>query len=254
MMSPSHGEGRRFESGRAHTVKHLEDSYIKEFDAIVQDVKDGKLILTQTYFYPVSGGQPTDTGVIIRKADNKTFTVVGVKKSDGAVVHEVAEEGLAVGDEVRCVIDWDRRHRLMRAHTAAHVVSEIIHRQTGALITGNQLELDKVRIDFSLEAFDSAAFAKHLEEANGVIARALPVTTTILPREEAMRLPTISKLATGLPEHIREVRVVTIEGFDQQGCGGTHVKNTSEIGILEFLKAENKGQKNRRVYIRLSRS
>ena len=234
-------------------MKHLEDPYIKEFDATVQDVKDGKLILlNQTYFYPVSGGQPTDTGIVVRKTDTKKFKVVTVRKIEGTVAHELDGEGLAAGDEVHCIIDWDRRHRLMRSHTAAHIVSEIIHHQTGALITGNQLELDKVRIDFSLDAFDPAAFAKYLEEANQVIARALPVTTKTLPREEAMRLPTISKLAAGLPEHIREVRVVTIEGFDQQGCGGTHVKNTAEIGPLEFLKAENKGQKNRRVYFKLA--
>jgi misacylated tRNA(Ala) deacylase len=234
-------------------MRHLEDSYETEFDAVVQAVREGKgVVLNHTYFYPVSGGQPTDTGTLTRKGDEQAFTVSNVKKSEGVIVHEVDHEGLSADDEVHCVIDWPRRHRLMRTHTAAHIVSEIIHRQTGAMITGNQLELDKVRIDFSLEQFDPAAFAKYIEEANGIIARALPVTTAILPREDAMRLPTISKLATGLPEHIREVRVVTIEGFDQQGCGGTHVKNTSEIGKLEFLKAENKGQKNRRVYFRLA--
>jgi misacylated tRNA(Ala) deacylase len=235
-------------------MKHLEDSYVKEFDAVVSDVRDAtQVILDHTYFYAVSGGQPTDTGIIVRKSDGKEFKVTNVKKGEGGIVHEVVNDVavLAAGDEVRCVIDWERRHRLMRSHTAAHVVSEIIHRKTGAMITGNQLELEKVRIDFSLDAFDAEAFAAYIDEANALIAQGLPVTGEIMPRAEAMRIPTISKLANGLPEHITEVRVVTIQGFDQQGCGGTHVKNTAEIGTLEFVKADNRGQKNRRVYFKL---
>jgi misacylated tRNA(Ala) deacylase len=234
-------------------MRHLEDSYKTEFDAVVQEVKDDKgVVLNHTYFYPVSGGQPTDTGIINRKGDGREFKVLTVKKSEGVIVHLVDNEDLSAGDEVRCIIDWERRHRLMRAHTAAHIVSEIIHRHTGAMITGNQLELDKIRIDFSLEQFDPNAFVEYIGEANKIIGQGLPVTGELLSREEAMRIPTVSKLAGGLPEHITEVRVVTIEGFDQQACGGTHVKNTAAIGRLEFLKAENKGQKNRRVYFRLA--
>jgi len=234
-------------------MRHLEDSYKTAFDAVVEEVKDGRgVVLSHTYFYPVSGGQPTDTGTITRKGDEREFKVINVKKSEGVIVHEVDNEGLSAGDEVRCTIDWERRHRLMRAHTAAHIVSEIIHRHTGAMITGNQLELDKIRIDFSLEQFDPNAFVEYIGEANKIIGQGLPVTGELLSREEAMRIPTVSKLAGGLPEHITEVRVVTIEGFDQQACGGTHVKNTAEIGSLEFLRAENKGQKNRRVYFGLA--
>jgi misacylated tRNA(Ala) deacylase len=230
-------------------MKHLEDSYVKEFEASVDDVGDGKhILLNQTYFYPASGGQPSDEGVLTRKSDDREFKVLSVRKSEAGILHEVSEAGLAPGDEVLCSIDWARRHKLMRSHTAAHVVSEVIHRGTGALITGNQLELDKVRIDFSLEPFDPAAFSKYIEEANGIIAHCIPVETRIVPRSEVEHLPFLSKLANGLPQHITDVRIVEIPGFDVQGCGGTHVKNTAEIGRLAFLRAENKGKQNRRVY------
>ena len=225
---------------------------MREFSAKIVDVVDGKfLVFDETYFYPVSGGQPSDTGRVKRKHDNKEFLVVNVKKGERGFVHEVDGEGLAPSDEVVATIDWPRRHKLMRSHTAAHIVSSIINKETGALITGNQLELDKVRIDFSLDEYDQAALVKYLEQANETISRALPVTFTTIPREHALQRPTLSKLAVGLPPSITEIRVVTIEGLDEQACGGTHVKNTAEIGPLEFVKAENKGAKNRRLYFRL---
>lgn len=236
-------------------MRHLEDSYIAEWTATVTDVAEGAVVLSETYFYPVSGGQPADTGIIVsRENPDVKFNVVDVRKGEGVIVHgiEGVGEGVLVpGDVVLCSIDWPRRHRLMRSHTAAHIVSEIIHRQTGAMITGNQLDTEKVRIDFSLDVFDPAAFVACIDEANGVVARGLPVTCELLSREAAMRIPTVSKLAGGLPAHILEVRIVTIEGFDQQACGGTHVKSTAEIGRISFLKAENKGKQNRRVYFSL---
>jgi len=232
-------------------MSYLEDSQLQEFDATVTSV-DGKLVvLNHSYFYPLGGGQPSDTGKL-RTKDNKEFTVLGVKKGEKGLIHELDQEGLVAGDDVHATIDWQRRHKLMRSHTAAHIVSTIIHDQTGALITGNQLDLDKVRIDFSLDEFDPEKFKAYLEKANEIIAEGRPVTLKTIPRAEALTIPSLSKLAAGLPEHIAEVRVVTINELDEQACGGTHVQNTAEIGQLTFLKAENKGQKNRRVYFTLS--
>ena len=230
-------------------MKHLEDSSVRVFDAAVAEVRDAKsVVLSETYFYPLGGGQPSDCGELVNVATGERFRVVSVRKQDGSVLHELDNVGLAPGVAVRCSIDWARRHKLMRSHTAAHIVSEIIHRETGALITGNQLETDKVRIDFSLETFDPCAFGAYIEQANGIIAQAIPVETRIIARSEAMAIPMLSKLAGGLPEHITQVRIVEIKGFDVQGCGGTHVRNTAEIGSLKLLKCENKGAKNRRVY------
>ncbi len=252
MMSPSHGEGRRFESGRAQSMSYVKDSYRAEFDAVVTSVDGRLVVLSESYFYPVGGGQPTDTGVLVRTADGKKFTVLNVKKGESGPVHELDGEGLVQGDAVCAVIDWQRRHRLMRSHTAAHIVSALINRETGALITGNQLDPEKVRIDFSLEQFDPEAFKAYIDEANRIIAAGRKVSTRIIPRGEALAIPSLSKLAAGLPARITDVRVITILDLDEQACGGTHVKDAAEIGRLEFVKAENKGQKNRRVYFKLA--
>ncbi len=232
-------------------MSYRADSYRAEFDAAVVSA-DGKLVtLSESFFYPLGGGQPSDTGVLVRTSDGKAFKVLNVKKGEQGLVHELDGEGLNPGDAVCAVIDWPRRHRLMRSHTAAHIVSAIINRETGALITGNQLDPEKVRIDFSLETFDPEAFKQHIEEANRIIVGGRAVSTRIIPRGEALAIPSLSRLAAGLPAHIMDVRVVTIAELDEQACGGTHVKDAAEIGRLEFVKAENKGQKNRRVYFRL---
>lgn len=199
-------------------------------------------MLNKTLFYPQSGGQPNDTGIITRISDNSKFNVLNVYKDSGKIFHEVDKEGLKKGDKIKGEIAWQRRYKLMRAHTAAHIISEVIHKETKALITGNQISEDKVRIDFSLDNFNKEQLQKY------IINKDLPITTEFLSREQALKISQISKLAMGLPEGINEVRLVKISDFDVQADGGTHVRSTKEIGKLVFLKAENKGKNNRRVY------
>ncbi|RME31695.1 alanyl-tRNA editing protein [Candidatus Woesearchaeota archaeon] len=228
-------------------MQHLHDSQTLEFTTTVTGVTDGRFVeLAETYFYPVGGGQPHDEGVIRR--GNDEFHVTFVKKVAGTVSHEVDRAGLAVGDTVHCSIQAARRRKLMRSHTAAHIVSALMIKKTGAKITGNQLSTEKVRIDYNTEHYDVDLLRSLIEEANTVIARKLPVTTRIVPRAEAERMPGVAQLAKGLPPGVEDIRLVVIEGFDTQACGGTHVANTGEIGTLSFLKAENKGKMNRRVY------
>lgn len=229
---------------------YMEDSYLKEFKSKVKSVKDGKfIILEQTCFYPNSGGQLHDTGII--KKDNQEFKVVFVKKFDGEISHEVDQEGLQPGDEVHGTIDWDRRYKMMRSHTAAHIMSAVLYQETGALITGNQLGLDQTRIDFNLENFDREKLVETVGQANQIIKKALPVTIKFMPREQVEADPSLQKLHKGLPEGLKTFRIVEIKNFDIQADGGTHVKNTSEVGELEFIKAENKGAQRRRVYFKL---
>lgn len=229
---------------------YLEDSYLKEFEATVLSVKDGKyVILDKTCFYPNSGGQPHDIGSLIK--DGKEFNVVFVGKFSGKISHEVDKEGLKEGDKVKGIIDWDRRYKHMRSHTSAHIVSTVIHKETGALITGNQLAEDKIRVDFNLDDFDRDAFQKYLDMANEVIQKELDVRSYVLDREEAMKIDAVFKLAKGFPEDIKKIRIVEIGDFDKQADGGTHVKNTKEIGKLELIKLENKGKNNRRMYYKL---
>ncbi len=230
---------------------YLDDSYLKKFEATVKSVKDDKfVVLDKTAFYPSSGGQPFDEGSMIK--DGEEFKVVFVGKFGGEISHEIDHPGLKTGDKVTSKIDWSRRYKLMQAHTSSHVVSTLIHEETGALISGNQLGTEKNRIDFSLDDYDASKMANYIKRSDEILKKGLDVTVKYMPRNEAMKIPSIIKLANALPPSIEILRIVSIGDFDTQADGGTHVKNTSEIGTLEFLKAENKGKNNRRVYYKIN--
>jgi len=177
--------------------------------------------------------------------------VKNVVKRDGRVLHELDRAGLKAGDYVRGLLDWDRRYRIMRMHTAAHLLSAIFYKEGGAMITGNQLDLDKSRIDFSLEAFERDRMLAFVAKANQYVRGDLPVKIYFLPRDEAMKIPEVIKLANVLPPSIDQLRIVEIEGIDMQADGGNHIKRLGEIGEIEALKFENKGKSNRRVYYTL---
>ncbi|VVC01295.1 Alanyl-tRNA editing protein AlaX-M [uncultured archaeon] len=231
---------------------YLNDSYLKSCKSKVVAVKEGKfIVLDQTIFYPRGGGQPCDTGKLVRIGDGAEFPVASVAKAEGNILHEVAGEGLQQGDGVECIIDWPRRHRLMRMHTAGHILSAIMFRRQGILITGNQLDTGKTRFDFSMENFDKTVFQSLVDEANAAIARNLEVSVSFLPRDEAMKVEGAVKLAAALPPEIKELRMVRIGDVDYQADGGTHVKNTSEIGKIILVGTENKGKSNRRIYYTL---
>jgi Ser-tRNA(Ala) deacylase AlaX len=229
---------------------YLEDPYLKECEATVTRVSDSKyVILDQTIFYPKSGGQLNDIGKMMKGSD--LFNVTYVGKFSGETSHEIDRLGLDVDDKVHCRLDWDRRYRMMRSHTAAHVLITILCNKTDALVTGNELTLEKTRFDFSLENFDREIFMSCIGEANQLFKKDIPVKTYELPREEALSIPGVVKMAEALPPQISRLRIVEIEGVDKQADGGTHVRNLREIGQIEFLKAENKGKNNRRVYYKI---
>ncbi len=228
----------------------LDDSYMKDCDATVVSVKDDKyVVLDRTIFYPKGGGQPHDVGKILKGKDE--FQVVYVGKFSGEISHEVDHPGLTSNDQVHCILDWDRRYRLMRSHTASHILASILWKDAGALITGNQLEIDKVRFDFSLENFDREIFQTFVSKANELFRKDVPVLWYELPREEALKIPGVIKMSEAFPPEVSRLRIVEIAGVDKQADGGTHLKNLKEVGQIEFLKAENKGKNNRRVYFRL---
>jgi len=227
---------------------YLLNPYLKEFEATVTKADRNFIVLDQTGFYPNSGGQPSDKGVMERLSDHKIFGVVYAGKFDGVISHEVDQPGLNVGDRVKCRIDWSRRYLFMRYHTAAHVLSAIIHKETGAMITGNQIAEDKTRIDFSLEEFSKEQIHAFADKANLLIGQGLGVHFSFLSRHEVESDPHLVKLAKGMPKEIQEFRIVEIESLDRQACGGCHVRNTSEIGTVQVKEIENKGRANRRVY------
>jgi misacylated tRNA(Ala) deacylase len=227
---------------------YLEDSYLWAFDATVVEAFDDRVILDKTAFYPQSGGQPADTGLFMR--GNESFQVLGAETEEKGIAHIVDRSGLEPGDLVTGKIDQERRYRFMKSHTACHILSAVIFQETGARITGNQIEQSRSRVDFSLESFDKAMMGEYVKKVNMIVSERHPVTTRIIPRAEALAIPDLVRLAMNVPDR-EMIRVVEIEGIDRQACGGTHVRNTGEIGTIKMIKAENKGKANRRVYFAL---
>lgn len=229
---------------------YLKDSYAKEFTAKIVSVNINSIVLDKTLFYPSGGGQPADTGKIV--FNGSEYKVLNVKKDPAGMLHELDREGLRVGDVVTGSIDWNRRYKLMRSHTAVHVLVSVICSETSALITGNQIGIEKSRIDFNLDSFDRAKIQEYVEKANSLIQKDLPVSIEFTTRDKALQNQSLFKLMKGFPENIKDIRIVTIGDIDQQADGGTHVKSTKEIGKIELLECENKGKNNRRVYIKIS--
>ena len=226
---------------------YMDDSYLKSWNTKVTGVKDGKYInLEKTAFYPKGGGQQWDEGIIIKNGEE--FKVVYVGKFSGEISHEVNESGLKEGDEVTCEIDWERRYTFMRYHTASHLLSNLLYKRANAKITGNQIEMDKTRMDFSMQDYSPEKLHAFADEANKIIEQNLPITVEYMSKNEVLGKPELARLAVGLPKNIKEFRIVKIGEVDIQVDGGTHVKNLQEIGKIEITKTVNKGKNNRRIY------
>lgn len=227
----------------------LEDSYAKECEAVVERVEGNGVVLDQTVFYPTGGGQPCDYGTM--EGNGKTARVLEVKKNGAEIIHVLENNCFAQGEKVFCRIDWERRYKLMRMHTAMHVLGATFHEKNW-LFTGNQVGVEESRVDFSMENFDRRVFEELVASANARLASGAAVKTFELPREEALAIPGAVKLAAALPPDIPVLRMVEIVGIDLQADGGTHVKNTGEVGKIELLKLDNKGSRNKRLYYKLA--
>ncbi|MDG6926784.1 MAG: alanyl-tRNA editing protein [Nitrososphaerota archaeon] len=225
---------------------YWEDMYAREFDAKVTSVEGDRVVLDQTAFYPRGGGLVSDIGKL--GGANVRETV-----KEGEEVYHVVDNPapFKVGDSVHGTIDWERRYKVMKMHTTAHILCAIVNRETGALITGNQISPDESRIDFNLDQFDREKLTDYVAAANAVVTRGVDVKTYFMKREEALATPGLVKLANALPPTIAELRIVQIGDVDTQADGGVHVANTREIGEIVIDKTENKGKANRRVYFSL---
>jgi misacylated tRNA(Ala) deacylase len=230
---------------------YLKDAYLKELETEVKSSNGKYVVLEKNLFYPAGGGQPFDTGKIIKLSDNKEFHVIFVGVFNNEISHEVDLDGLQKGDKVKCILKWDRRYLFMRYHTAMHLLIATINKHSGALITGNQISEDKSRLDLSLENFDKTAFIKWIQEVNEIIKTDSKVKNYFIKKEDAMKNPSLFKLRDKLPKDLEEYRITEIENTDIQADGGTHVKSLKEIGKLEFLDAENKGKGRKRVYFKV---
>ena len=229
---------------------YLHDSYLREFDAVVTAVDAQRVALDRTAFFAGGGGQPVDTGLL--RWDGTTARVVELRKDGDTVWHTVEGEVPPPGATIRGVLDWERRFNIMRHHSALHVLVGVVYRSFNALVTGGAIYPDRARMDFSLEDLNKDRVGAIKAEANRVIQEQRRILVRFLSRDEFERSDLVRLAKNLIPPEIREVRVIEIEGFDAQADGGTHVGNTSEIGVLRVVKTENKGKLNRRLEISLT--
>jgi misacylated tRNA(Ala) deacylase len=167
-------------------------------------------------------------------------------------LHELESgEGLSVGDEVKCVIDWGLRYKHMRMHTSAHILAAIIFQETKTLITGNQLGSEESRMDFSVKDFDRTYLTSIQDKANEIVAKDLPIIISFEEREKALERKELFRLKDKLPKDIPVFRILSIGDFDVQADGGTHVRSTKEVGKIVITDMKNKGAENRRIYWKL---
>jgi misacylated tRNA(Ala) deacylase len=232
------------------------DSYLKEFDATVTavDTDARTVVFDRSAFYPGGGGQPNDIGQLT-SVNGTGFPVTKVKKQGADVLHFLGgEEPLPqVGETVHGQLDWDRRYKLMRTHTALHVLCGTVFRDYGALVTGGNMEPGKGRMDFEFERLQGELVGEIETAVNKEAQAGHDVRVKILPREEAFQIPDLIRTKINLlPEGITEVRTVEIVGLDLQADGGTHVKNTSEVGQIKVVDYKSKGAINKRIYIELA--
>ena len=228
------------------------DAYLQEFEASITAVvaESRAVVLDKTAFYPGGGGQPCDLGSLL--VDGVVYSVDKVKKQGDDVLHFLGGDAPlpAPGSASRGTLDWVRRHKLMRTHTALHVLCGTVFRDYGALVTGGDMEPLKGRMDFEFETMRGDLVREIEAAVNREVAQALDVRVRILPREEAFQIPDLIRTKINLlPEGIQQVRTVEIVGLDLQADGGTHVRNTDEVGTIRVTDYKSKGAINKRIYI-----
>ncbi len=241
--------------GTRHHTERLDllDSSVREWDAIVLDVDDDNgIVLDRSAFYPGGGGQPPDYGVLLWAGVQTR--IEGVRRGDD--IRLIPTEGdpvPPVGTVVRGAIEDERRTALMRTHSGLHLLSGVVFRDFGALVTGSNMDPLSGRLDFNLEEVPPG-FKEAVEAAcNTEVAANRAIEAYELPREQAFEIPDIIRTATNLlPPSIEVVRIVDIEGLDVQADGGTHVASTQQVGEMRVVKVENKGKGFRRIRISLA--
>jgi misacylated tRNA(Ala) deacylase len=226
----------------ATELLYLRDAYLRTFSATVIDRRDDAVVLDRTAFYPIGGGQPHDTGALAGVA------VADVRKDGDVVWHTLDGPAPAIGATVDGEIDWERRHDLMRTHTALHVLCGVIWNEWGVPVTGGNMEPLSARMDFEFDPLPDG-FGPRVEElVNAELAADRAVRVEFLGRGEAIGDADLIRTKVNMiPETVSEIRVIDIVGLDKQADGGTHVRSTAEVGRIRVVKTESKGKGNKRV-------
>jgi len=234
---------------RQTRLLYYEDSYLKEFNARVLEVKrlnsQYGLVLDQTAFYPSGGGQPADTGII--KGQSGEAKVTEVHMDNGVVFHIASEivGTIGEGEQITGFIDWARRYQLMRNHTLAHLMAEAVRRATGLTmaIVGSGLDIDKVRLDLAHEGSLGPLLPEIERVANDLIRENRRVEIKVMPHAEAEEfVERFHESLKTLPPQVQNVRIVEVKDWHACACGGTHVKSTGEIGVAQVLRRMSKGK------------
>jgi misacylated tRNA(Ala) deacylase len=231
------------------------DSYLQKFEGKVISTKEDLhgIVLDQTAFYPGGGGQPVDKGII--KINDISLPLAGIKTSSGSIVHLLPSSHPLppAGTYVSGEIDWPYRYQLMRTHTAMHVLCGVIFRDYGASVTGGNMSPLQGRMDFEFASLTKDLITIIEEAVNIEICQNLSVSWREIPRSEAILIPDLIRTKINLvPKHIENIRVVEIDSLDLQADGGTHVRNTSEVGQLRIVDYKSKGKENKRIYLELN--
>ena len=228
------------------------DAYARDMEAVIVggDADDGRVLLDRTVFYPGGGGQPHDVGTL-RLGDDRLEVVRVTQDADG-VWHWLEGSLPGRGTTVTGIIDWDRRYRLMRTHTALHALCGVVWNRFQSPVTGGNMQPGEGRLDFDIPDWNADDLPVVEQELNDELARRRAVEVSFLPRNAADEDPSLIRTKVNLlPPTIEEVRVIDIVGLDRQADGGTHVGETGEVGRITIPKAENKGRGFRRIRVRL---
>ncbi len=236
----------------AETELFAVDAFCTEFDAEVAEVdrEQGRVRLTRTAFYPGGGGQPCDLGTL--STTQGELVVTGVRRDGGPVWHTLDGEGDLpdVGTTVHGQLDWNRRHALMRTHTALHVLCGVIWADYRIPVTGGNMEPLQGRLDFPFESMSTDLGAAVERRINEEIQRAHEIVVDFVPRSAADADPALIRTAADLiPREIDPLRVIDIVGLDRQADGGTHLLSTAEVGAVRVTRTESKGKGNKRIRI-----
>ena len=234
---------------------HMRDNYIREFDATITKVEENFMVLDQTAFYPLGGGQSSDKGTLSQNGDSLAISLV--RKEEGEIRHFTdGDIPFSVNQKVHGELDWSWRYECMRFHTAQHLLSRHLQLDYGLETVGNMIKPGKSRADYQpLEEFPEEMKRAVEKAVNELISRNIDTDIRFMPREDAIEFLNKRGYSTRylemVPSSVKEFRVLIIGDYDAASCAGTHVRNTSEIGTIHLGKSKNVGAGKRRIYFSL---
>ena len=226
------------------------DSYLKEFEAEIIAIEEDCVILDRTAFAYRGGGLQSDDGELVT-SDGERYAVVEVFSKGGKILHKLEPQPIEnlIKQRVKCSINWEKRYRQMRMHTALHAMSSLLYNKYGSHVTGGNITPEKSRVDFEIDHLRQERVEEIMVELKKIIDGDHKISVSFMARDEALKDPELIRTKVNLiPESVKTIRVVDIENVDKQADGGVHVASTKEIGTIIPLKSENRGKNNKRLY------